>query len=292
MSKAAKRHLTTAAANVGTCSYSDVCCKNPVTNECVLMGNPPVGHGDVVLDHCPTAQEGASGLFSEMQVEATGRFDSCCKTQAGSVDWEYVDGTSTGLDKHGNTGCQRDNTCDFGEEACCYNTRGDHKCWIYDGLPKLEANSGRGPTGNMVGCPPAVGESGWVWGSDEKDGRNNGCCEEVPAPIPGNFRGQAIDGNPCFVEEAVTTTIADGTEFTGMWVGFMEGDTSDDVHLYADTAAAKSAGCHIGDWDSKAPVADPASDEEDATVPTGGAAASRTAAAAFILVVTTIASAF
>jgi hypothetical protein len=38
----------------------------------------------------------------------------------------------------GNTGCQRDNSCNYGKQTCCYNTWGDHKCYIYDGLPELD----------------------------------------------------------------------------------------------------------------------------------------------------------
>lgn len=101
------------AEGEGTCHYSDKCCKNPLTDDCVLIGHVPVGHSDVVLDHCPTAEEGASGLFSEEVDETMGRFGGCCKEEAASVDWEYVDGTSTGADIEGNTGCQRDGSCEY-----------------------------------------------------------------------------------------------------------------------------------------------------------------------------------
>ena len=110
----------------GTCKYSDVCCQNSA-GDCVLMGHPPHGHSDVVMDHCPTTAEGASGVFSTMVDEKGGRANSCCKSKAAAVDWTYTDGTSTGADIDGNTGCQSDNTCTYPDEECCYNTFGDHK---------------------------------------------------------------------------------------------------------------------------------------------------------------------
>jgi hypothetical protein len=70
-----RRFLRALEEVVGTCTYSDVCCKNPDTNECVLVGNPPQGHSDVTLDHCPTAEEGSSGKFTVMIDEKTSRFN-------------------------------------------------------------------------------------------------------------------------------------------------------------------------------------------------------------------------
>jgi len=70
-----RRFLRALEEVVGTCTYSDVCCKNPDTNECVLVRNPPQGHSDVTLDHCPTAEEGSSGKFTVMIDEKTSRFN-------------------------------------------------------------------------------------------------------------------------------------------------------------------------------------------------------------------------
>jgi hypothetical protein len=235
------------ALSTGSCTYDDVCCENPSTNECVLMGHPPVGHDDVVMDHCPSAGEGASGLFSDMIDESTSRFNSCCKEQAASVEWTYSTGTSTGADEDGNTGCQRNNSCNYGEQTCCYNTWGDHKCYIYHGLPERDGDYGQ----TNVGCPAPVGDTGWVYRVDESDGRNNHCCEDMMDSTPVTFRGAAIDGNLCWLNVDHETRLSDCSTYTGKWIGFMEDDTSDDVLVYTSLTQAEEAGCHIGDYEEK-----------------------------------------
>ncbi|GMH62693.1 hypothetical protein TL16_g03531 [Triparma laevis f. inornata] len=233
------------------CKYSDVCCKNPTTGDCVLMGYPPAGHDDVDMNHCPTADEGASGLFSEHVNETLiGRWGDCCKEEANSVEWTYEDGTSTGADIDGNTGCQRDGTCDYGDEVCCYNTFLDHKCYIYKGLEK-QAQGNYGQTN--VGCPVPPGD-GWVYESSEEDGRNNGCCEDMTTSMPHNFGGEAVDGQPCFIEGVKTQLLADCTEYTGGWIGYIKGADPSPTNagfVYAHETAAVEAGCNMGDWASK-----------------------------------------
>ncbi|GMI24406.1 hypothetical protein TeGR_g12430 [Tetraparma gracilis] len=237
------------AEGEGTCHYSDKCCKNPLTDDCVLIGHVPVGHSDVVLDHCPTAEEGASGLFSEEVDETMGRFGGCCKEEAASVDWEYVDGTSTGADIEGNTGCQRDGSCEYLGQTCCYNSAGDHRCWLYEGLPLLP-----GTYGGMAACPMPSGPQGWIYQVDESDGRDNHCCEDLgDFVMPPNFRTQALDGNPCFVTTAKRTTkLGDCTDFTGHFAGYALTDyVSSDIHIFADDAAAVAAGCTLGEHPEK-----------------------------------------
>ena len=231
----------------GSCSYTEVCCMNPSTDECVLMGHPPQGHKDVVLDHCPTSEEGTSGLFSYMvdESETPGRYGDCCGTIAAPVEWSYTDGSSTGADEDGNTGCQKNGTCEY-KNVCCYNTWKDHKCYLWEGLPFVD-----GYGGTRVACPLAQVEGGYVYQQDESDGRNNHCCEEQIDSTPHTFRGAAVDGNLCWLTEPTTTTLADGTLYTGKWIGFMAGDTSDDVLLFTTVTEAEIAGCHIGDWDEK-----------------------------------------
>ncbi|GMH70864.1 hypothetical protein TrST_g2629 [Triparma strigata] len=233
------------------CKYSDRCCKNPATNQCVLMGHPPSGHDDVDMDHCPTVDEGASGLFSENVNETiSGRFGDCCKEQAASVEWTFADGSSTGADIDGNTGCQRDGSCDYGDEVCCYNTFKDHKCYIYKGLPKIAVGN-YGQTN--VGCPQPPGD-GWIYESSEEDGRNNGCCEDMTTNMPHNFLGEAVDGQPCFIEGTKAQLLADCTEYVGGWVGYIKDADPSPTQagfVYAHEAAAEAAGCHMGDWAAK-----------------------------------------
>ena len=156
-------------------SYSDKCCKNLSTNECALMGHPPQGHSDVTLDHCPTSSDGASGLFSVLVDEnkTTGRHGDCCKEIASSVEWTYTDGSGTGADVDGNTGCQKDGTCAYAE-TCCYNTFKDHKCYLWKGLPLIN-----NMYGNNVACPEARVDGRYMYKSDDSDGRNNHCCAGV-----------------------------------------------------------------------------------------------------------------
>ncbi|GMH95610.1 hypothetical protein TrVE_jg13865 [Triparma verrucosa] len=242
------------------CTYSDACCRNPDTGDCVLMGHPPKGHDDVDIHDCPTVEDGGSGFFTEYIDESqTGRHEGCCKEEAASVDWAYIDGSSTGADIGGNTGCQRDLSCVYAE-TCCYNTFLDHKCYLYKGLPTVAV----GHYGQAdVACPQPPGE-GWIYESSEEDGRNNGCCEDfidIGTHMPNNFQGEAVDGVPCFTEVEKTQLLADCTEYTGKWFGYLQDgrgaptavirSETDAGTIYADEVAAVEAGCHVGDWVSK-----------------------------------------
>ena len=139
------------------------------------------------------------------------------------------------------------------------------QCYIYKGLPKINGKTSYGVREEKFGCPEPIGV-GWIYGVSETDGRNNRCCEDMLDHTPHNFQGAAVDGNHCWLTKEATTTLSDGTTYTGKWIGYMAGDTSDKVLEYATLAEAKAAGCGVDDsttviesLDSAAQAVNPAS---------------------------------